>query len=355
MGETWPTVIPKYYEECQRIYCYETKYFRLFEKYQFELLHLKYLVNYQIWKNGIYLQYRNEHILATYSHKRSPSEKKPYEIKIQIRYRENEYPIIIWVAIESLESIIRSFYPQLFYQLSIKIPCSHCIKRCTFIGEYFVFQWSELISALLSGGSYLYCFSIQSFSRSIKLNKLAPDIGCSNISVIHHSYFEKLNFLDRGGFGTIYLGEFNHKKYSSIPLAIKELSFANVEDCKEQSFCDFIREVTMMYLLRHPNIVYLFAICLSSPPPKMIMEYIPHGDLYHYIHKKPAPSSASDGLSVVDPPAPSAAHYSVEFIMKVAIDIASGMNCLHTHYPPIVHRDLRSPNIFVCFFSLFIH
>ena len=33
---------------------------------------------------------------------------------------------------------------------------------------------------------------------------------------------------------------------------------------------------------------------------------------------------------------------------RIAFDISSGMAYLHSRVPPIVHRDLRSPNIFLC-------
>ncbi len=32
---------------------------------------------------------------------------------------------------------------------------------------------------------------------------------------------------------------------------------------------------------------------------------------------------------------------------RIALDVAKGMNYLHSFQPPIVHRDLRSPNVFV--------
>ncbi|KAF8392405.1 hypothetical protein HHK36_022747 [Tetracentron sinense] len=33
--------------------------------------------------------------------------------------------------------------------------------------------------------------------------------------------------------------------------------------------------------------------------------------------------------------------------IKMALDVARGMNCLHTSIPTVVHRDLKSPNLLV--------
>ncbi len=34
--------------------------------------------------------------------------------------------------------------------------------------------------------------------------------------------------------------------------------------------------------------------------------------------------------------------------LQLLEDVALGMNHLHSHSPPIVHRDLKSPNVLVC-------
>jgi serine/threonine protein kinase len=38
--------------------------------------------------------------------------------------------------------------------------------------------------------------------------------------------------------------------------------------------------------------------------------------------------------------------------LAFAQDIAAGMHFLHTFNPPIIHRDLKSPNVLVCSLSL---
>ena len=37
-----------------------------------------------------------------------------------------------------------------------------------------------------------------------------------------------------------------------------------------------------------------------------------------------------------------------KYRVRFCIDIARGMNHLHKHDPPIIHRDLKSSNILVC-------
>ena len=64
----------------------------------------------------------------------------------------------------------------------------------------------------------------------------------------------------------------------------------------------------------------------------MLTEFCPHGDLFSYIA-----SRRERNL-----PLP------VDYIMDVLVDISSGMRFLHTAVPPIVHRDLKSPNILLC-------
>ncbi|CAA0831478.1 Serine/threonine-protein kinase EDR1 [Striga hermonthica] len=70
--------------------------------------------------------------------------------------------------------------------------------------------------------------------------------------------------------------------------------------------------------------------CSNSPPPNLsiITEFLPRGSLYRIIHR---PHCQIDERRRI----------------KMALDVAKGMNCLHTSIPTIVHRDLKSPNLLV--------
>ena len=55
---------------------------------------------------------------------------------------------------------------------------------------------------------------------------------------------------------------------------------------------EFFREVTLMSILQHPNIVQLLAVSTEEEPYGMVFEYMSGGDLNQYLRNaKPAETS----------------------------------------------------------------
>lgn len=79
--------------------------------------------------------------------------------------------------------------------------------------------------------------------------------------------------------------------------------------------------------MRHKNVVQLLGVVMQ--PLCMVLEFCGGGDLYSWIHAAPPPSSPSD-LAQRE---------------RLALDMAEGMEFLHATTPPIIHRDLKSPNV----------
>jgi serine/threonine-protein kinase CTR1 len=79
-------------------------------------------------------------------------------------------------------------------------------------------------------------------------------------------------------------------------------------------------------MLEHPNIVRILGYC-TSPQLKVAMELIDGGDLYNVLHEK--------------------VWFEAQELLQYAYDIAMGMEYLHSFTPPVLHRDLKSPNILV--------
>ena len=82
--------------------------------------------------------------------------------------------------------------------------------------------------------------------------------------------------------------------------------------------------------LQHPNVVGLKGLC--KKPLCVLTDFCTYGDLYTYLQSR----------RNCNIPLP------FKFVVKVLLDIAKGMNFLHTATPPIIHRDLKSPNILLC-------
>ena len=83
----------------------------------------------------------------------------------------------------------------------------------------------------------------------------------------------------------------------------------------------------MQASLHHRNIVQLYGACLQGPSVFFVTELMKGGDLYSALrHHKDAMRWDELGR-------------------KVALDVARGIDYLHTRKPPIMHRNLKSPNV----------
>ncbi|KAK1367013.1 Serine/threonine-protein kinase CTR1 [Heracleum sosnowskyi] len=125
-----------------------------------------------------------------------------------------------------------------------------------------------------------------------------------------------------GSFGTVHRAEWH-----GSDVAVKVLS---VQDFSDDQLKEFLREVAIMKRVRHPNVVLFMGAVTKRPHLSIVTEYLPRGSLYRIIHRP----SAGETL---DP----------RRRLRMALDVAKGINYLHCLNPPIVHWDLKSPNLLV--------
>jgi len=110
----------------------------------------------------------------------------------------------------------------------------------------------------------------------------------------------------------------------SVSLSSLKGSAQSVSQSMLEYLHEFRREVVLMSTLQHENIVCMKGFCYE--PYSIIMEYMDQGSLSSYIKQN------KDVLSW-------------QVSLTLALDIARGMQFLHNTSPPIVHRDLKSPNV----------
>ncbi|KAJ6709643.1 SERINE/THREONINE-PROTEIN KINASE CTR1-LIKE ISOFORM X1 [Salix koriyanagi] len=125
-----------------------------------------------------------------------------------------------------------------------------------------------------------------------------------------------------GSFGTVHRAEWH-----GSDVAVKVLI---VQDFHDDQLREFLREVAIMKCVRHPNVVLFMGAITKCPHLSIVTEYLPRGSLYRLIHR-PAAGEVLDQRRR----------------LRMALDVAKGINYLHCLDPPIVHWDLKSPNLLV--------
>ncbi|KAI9097644.1 hypothetical protein K1719_025415 [Acacia pycnantha] len=125
-----------------------------------------------------------------------------------------------------------------------------------------------------------------------------------------------------GSFGTVHRGEWH-----GSDVAVKVLS---IQDFREDQLKEFLREVAIMKRVRHPNVVLFMGAVTKRPHLSIVTEYLPRGSLYRLIHRPTTGENLDQRRK-----------------LRMALDVAKGINYLHCLNPPVLHWDLKSPNLLV--------
>lgn len=99
-----------------------------------------------------------------------------------------------------------------------------------------------------------------------------------------------------------------------------------IDQENQSSIRDFISECHAMEALRHPNIVMFLGACTKAPNFAIVLEYCEGGTVWSLMQQK-------------------VKEVSWEERRRLALDIAKGMNYLHSRQVPVLHRDLKSLNL----------
>ncbi|CAD7695677.1 unnamed protein product [Ostreobium quekettii] len=158
--------------------------------------------------------------------------------------------------------------------------------------------------------------------------------------------------IGQGSFGRVFKGIVYEQD-----VAIKELTVRNVVDtlgecppdpapesegcpCRDcdastiaRNLLALEKEVSILRTLRFMKVVMFLGVCLD--PPCIVTEYCARGSLLDVLAKaKERPDVNGKRLTW-------------RRRLGMALDAAKGMNYLHSHIPPVEHRDLKSPNLLV--------
>ncbi|XP_078698186.1 uncharacterized protein LOC144925843 [Branchiostoma floridae x Branchiostoma belcheri] len=149
--------------------------------------------------------------------------------------------------------------------------------------------------------------------------------------------------IGQGRFGHVVLGRLNVRERGQVTVVAKS---ANVDRLEEGRGCqwnrDFYREADILIALHehaevlndgerrvHPNIIQLYGVITSSEPKRIVLEYVPRGDLREYLRQCRAPDSA----------------VTLQDLLQLAIGVTRALQELELL--KIVHRDVAARNVLV--------
>ena len=217
------------------------------------------------------------------------------------------------------------------------------------------FEKESLIQELSRKSKYFY--------SSLNLNGLNYFINFDEIKK------DKIK-IGEGGFGEIYLGNWQGKK-----VAIKKLTLINLR-VGDNNLSKFINEINIISSLRHPNIVLYMGASVDKENYYMISEYLPNGTLFDLLHNNNNTNSNNNNknnnnygeninnnslistnnnsinnnnnffnFNSFDNYSKNSFYLNDSNKIKIALQIALVIKYLHSR--KIVHCDLKSPNILI--------
>lgn len=133
--------------------------------------------------------------------------------------------------------------------------------------------------------------------------------------------------LGRGGMGTVYLAE--DLRLANRQCVVKKLrdDFFHEED-KEKALAFFQREAVVLSRLQHPNIVHILDYFEEDGGYFLVMDYVDGENLQQMLHARGEPFAERE-------------------VLGWSYEIASVLDYLHSHDPPVIYRDLKPSNIMI--------
>jgi serine/threonine protein kinase len=219
----------------------------------------------------------------------------------------------------------------------------YCVAAGCVIGMFIAIMWNRSFSS-----SVFPCFGDDNELKGISLDTLTYSaLENTNITdayqramktrYVQHPHLLTIIdpqeiFLQRiigeGTFGRVWSA-----KWGIASVAVKEFVFAQAavagkSSMQQEIVEEIIGEAGMMAILRHPNVLQLFGCSLTAQAIWIVSELCSLGSLRQVLddNERSLP---------------------VQVRISLALQVAEGMTYLHNQVPPIIHRDLKSHNIFV--------
>jgi hypothetical protein len=163
------------------------------------------------------------------------------------------------------------------------------------------------------------------FERAMKFRHLPT---YETLIIINPKEILLSKIIGEGSFGRVWSGQWRNNS-----VAVKEFVFAQAAIAggslqRNNIIEEIVGEAGVMACLRHPKILQLYGCSLTMQAIWIVSELCMRGSLKMLL------MDSKQDLPILKR-------------LSIALDIADGMEYLHNRNPPIIHRDLKSHNIFI--------
>ncbi|CAM9802571.1 unnamed protein product, partial [Scytosiphon promiscuus] len=163
------------------------------------------------------------------------------------------------------------------------------------------------------------------FDRAMRARHLMKG---HNLNIINPKEIMLHKIIGEGSFGRVWSG-----RWRSSSVAVKEFVFAQAAISggsmqRNELIEEIVGEAAIMSVLQHPRILHLYGCSLTSQAIWIVSELCTRGSLRQVLDDRGFPLTPRARL-------------------RVAVDVAEGMLYLHSREVPVIHRDLKSHNIFM--------
>lgn len=290
-----------------------------------------------IWRNGVVMEVRNEdrsNELRSVILIRQTIEANTLDVHVRYSTMTGGNEIVFAGELfqDLLGVIGRTIRDWYRVKVATFVMCSSCLEKG--IETPFLCRYDTVENAVSEGMSAIHC---REEDADIPLTKMAPDMVISHVAAENKEYkisfadLTLLNVIGEGAAASVYKAQ-----YRGDTVAVKMFKlereglgmFADQAPAYDLSLkiAECRREMAVMSKCRMPNILELRGFV--TRPLCLVIDYADGGSLYSYIHDTTKP-------------------LEWPLRLKFAFEVASAIQTLHSAEPPIIHRDLKSPNVLV--------
>ncbi|KAI4369576.1 hypothetical protein MLD38_018001 [Melastoma candidum] len=130
--------------------------------------------------------------------------------------------------------------------------------------------------------------------------------------------FDEANLIGFGRFGSVYKGLLGDGTVVAIKMR------------RGMLHPEFVSEVEYFSEVRHRNLVNLLGYCIDDGLQMLVFEYLPNGSMCNHLYGQDSSTK-------------------LEFKQRISIAIgaAKGLCHLHSHIPPLIHKNFKTANVLV--------